>query len=278
MITMPRDLVRTLGTLLLAANALVAFLSLTNLALVAAGAIVVSVPGADDLAYAYDRANATVLVTTAFTVGNRGIYPVRGLDIDSRLASPWGSQMASYMAHGLRVRAGEVRTFPVSVGLPASELLDGNARKLLYENGEFELRVRVRASYTMGLTRFASDDVERYEWRAPFAHMRELLGEHGLLEAAELALGWAAPFVREQLSQAILDSAFSDGEWRELPVDGWANLSYRLWLDQEAGEGAFEAVLGGEAAGHHWSIGAAVPLRIEGGMVMLAREVVPAAG
>ena len=278
MTTMPRDLVRTLGTLLLAANALVAFLSLTNLALVAAGAIVVSVPGADDLAYAYDRANATVLVMTAFTVGNRGIYPVRGLDIDSRLDSPWGSQMASYMAHGLTVRAGEVRTFPVSVGLPASELLDGNARKLLYEDGEFELRVRVRASYTMGLTRFASDEVERYEWRAPLVHMREILAEHGLLEAAERAFGLLAPLVREHLARAVLDGAFSDGEWRELPVGAWANLSYRLWLDQEAGAGAFEAVLHGELAGHPWSIGAAVPLRIEDGMVMLAQEAIPDGG
>ncbi len=272
---MPRDLVRTLGTLLIAANALVAFLSLTNLALVAAGAIVVSVPDADDLAYAYDRANATVLVTTAFTVGNRGIYPVRGLDIDSRLASPWGSQMASYRAHGLKVRAGEVRTFPVAVGLSASELLDGHALGLLFEDGEFELKVRVRASYTMGLTRFASDEVQRFEWHAPLAHMRELLGDDGLLEAAGRALGWVAPFVREQLAQAILDSALSDGEWRELPVSTWATLHYRLWLDPEVGTGAFEAILGGEVSGHPWSLGAAVPLRIEGGMVMLAQEAVP---
>jgi hypothetical protein len=276
--TMPRDLVKTLGTLLLVANALVAFLSLTNLTLVAAGAIVVSVPGADDLAYAYDRANATVLVTTAFTVGNRGIYPVRDLDIDSRLASPWGSQMASYMAHGLKVRAGEVRTFPVTVGLSASELLDGGAIGLLFEDGEFELQVRVRAAYTMGLTRFASDEVERYEWRAPLGHMRELLGEHGLLEAATRALGWAAPLVREQLSRAVLDSVFSDGERRELPVGGWANLSYRLWLDQDAGAGAFEAVLHGEVAGHPWSLGAAVPLRIVDGMVMLGQEAAPDGG
>jgi hypothetical protein len=271
--TISPDPVRTLATVMIVANALIAFLSLTNLTLVAAGAIAVSVPGTDDLVYAYDRTNSTLLVLTQFTVGNRGIYPVKGLDIDTRLASPWGSLLASYSAHGLRVRAGEERTFPVAVGLSASELLNGSWSRLLYEDGRFELHVRVRASYTMGLTRFASDEIETYEWKAPLGHLREVLGEDGLADAVSRALGWAAPFLRDQISAAVLDGALSDGEWHEQPVGSWATLGYRMWLDDGAGQGAFDLALNGTIMGWPWSLKGSVPLVIEDGLVMLAPEV-----
>ncbi len=267
------DPVRTFATVMIVANALVAFLSLTNLTLVAAGAIAVSVPDTDDLVYAYDRTNSTLLVLTQFTVGNKGIYPVKGLDIDTRLASPWGSQLASYSAHGLRVRAGEERTFPVAVGLSASELLNGSWSRLLYEDGQFELRVKVRASYTMGLTRFASDEVQTYTWKAPLGHLREVLGEEGLLDALSRVLSWASPLLKEQLSAAILDGALSDGEWHEQPVGSWATLGYRMWLDDEAGVGAFDVALNGTVMGWPWSLSGSVPLVIEDGLVMLAPEV-----
>ena len=61
---MKRNAIRNYRTILVAANALVAFLSLTNLFFIAAGAIVVDVPDADDLLYEYDPANRTLLVDT----------------------------------------------------------------------------------------------------------------------------------------------------------------------------------------------------------------------
>ncbi|NIP35298.1 MAG: hypothetical protein GWN18_10100, partial [Thermoplasmata archaeon] len=103
---MKRDAIRSYRTVLVAANALVAFLSLTNLFLVAAGAIHVDVPEADDLVYEYDAANRSLLVDTSFTVKNKGIYAVKNLDIESVLVTHTGYTLVEFDQRDLRVSPG----------------------------------------------------------------------------------------------------------------------------------------------------------------------------
>jgi len=273
---MPQDPVRSLGTLLIVANATIAFLSLTNLFLVAAGAIEVALPDGGDLSYAYDAANRTVLVGTSFTVMNRGIYGVRDLEIGSTLVAPWGDILMRYERRGLVIPAGQERTFPVVVGLPLQGIAAGPAARLLVEDGTFELSVRVRALYTMGLTQFRSDDVERYGWRAPLRHLKSLLDGDGLPEAAKAALGWVEPIVRDRLSAALLDSALADGQWREQGIGGLAVLGTRLTLDEGAGNGSFDIVLRDGSPDPGWSFGGSVPLLWVDGSVYVAWAVVMA--
>jgi len=273
---MPQDPVRSLGTLLIVANATIAFLSLTNLFLVAAGAIEVALPDGCDLSYAYDAANRTVLVGTSFTVMNRGIYGVRDLEIGSTLVAPWGDILMRYERRGLVIPAGQERTFPVLVGLPLQGIAAGPAARLLVEDGTFELSVRVRALYTMGLTQFRSDDVERYGWRAPLRHLKSLLDGDGLPEAAKAALGWVEPIVRDRLSAALLDSALADGQWREQGIGGLAVLGTRLTLDEGAGNGSFDIVLRDGSPDPGWSFGGSVPLLWVDGSVYVAWAVVMA--
>jgi hypothetical protein len=267
---MPRDALRSLGTVLIAANASIAFLSLTNLFLVAAGAIEVALPDGGDLSYAYDSANRTVLVGTSFTVMNKGIYSVRDLEVSSTLVAPWGDVLMRYDNRGLVVPAGDERTFPVVVGLPLEGLAAAPAMRLLVEDGTFELSVKVRALYTMGLTQFRSDDVERYEWRAPLGHLRSLLEGDGLPSAVKVVLGWAEPIVRERLSVALLDSALADGQWREQGIGGLAVLGTRLTLDEEAGNGSFDIVLRDGSPEPGWSFGGSVPMLFVDGSVYVA--------
>lgn len=269
---MPNDAVRSLGILLVAANASVAFLSLTNLFLVAAGAIEVSLPDGGDLSYGYDAANRTVLVGTSFRVMNKGIYSVHDLDVNSALVAPWGDALFRYDRRGMVVPAGEERTFPVVVGLPLQGLAAAPAMRLLVEDGTFELSVRVRALYTMGLTQFRSDDVERYGWRAPLGHLRSLLEGGGLPDAAREVLGWVEPIVRERLSAALLDSALAGGQWREQALGGIAVLGTRLTLDEAAGNGSFDIVLRDAAPDPAWSFGGSVPLLFADGSVFVAWE------
>ena len=271
---MPHDAVRSLGTLLIAANASVAFLSLTNLFLVAAGAIEVALPDGGDLSYAYDAANRTVLVGTSFSVTNRGIYSVRDLEVSSTLLAPWGDVLMRYDGRGLRVPAGEERTFPIVVGLPLQGMAAAPAVRLLVEDGTFELSVRVRALYTMGLTQFRSDDVERYGWRAPLGHLRSLLEGDGLPAAAREVLGWVEPIVRERLSAALLDSALAGGQWREQPLGGLAVLGARLTIDGAAGNGSFDIVLRDASPSPGWSFGGSVPLVVVDGSVHVAWEAI----
>lgn len=270
---MKRDAIRTFGTTLVLANALIAFLSLTNLFLVAAGAIAVSVPDADDLEYEYDVANRTLLVDTSFTVRNNGIYSVKHLDITSRLCTEDGYCLMRYDRQDLRVAAGEERTFPIHAVLDLTRLADPDLLRFLVEDGAFELRVKVRADYTMGLTKFRSDEVVRYDWDSPLEELRELLLTGNLSAAAEAVLGWAGPVVRGWLAAALVDAAMAEGQWRHQDLAGWAGLDYRLWLNETAGSGALDLVLTGELAGFEWHLNGTVPLVIVDGQVYLEEEV-----
>jgi hypothetical protein len=271
---MKRDAIKTFGTVLIAANALIAFLSLANLFLVAAGAIQVEVPEAEDLIYEYDSVNRSLDVHTQFTVKNKGIYAVRHLDIESTLTTHTGYTLVEFNRYDLRVEPGEERTFPVQVELDLSTLVDRELLGFLVEDGAFELDVRIRADYTLGLTKFRSDEHIEYPWTSPVNYLRDLLAEGNLSAAVEEALGWAGPVVREWISAAVLDAAMAEGEWRSTDLGGWANMTYRLWVNETSGDGAFDVVLRGDVVGIVWTVSGSVPLVMVDGVVYLEREVV----
>ena len=272
---MKHDHVKTFGTVLLGANALIAVLSLTNLFLVAAGAIQVEVPDADDLIYNYDGVNGTLDVQTSFTVRNEGVYDVSNLDIDSTLTTSSGYQLMDYSNHDLRVRAGDERTFPIEVRMDAGLLASEEMLRFLVEDGSFELYIKVRADYTMGLTKFRSDERIEYPWLSPLTQIHNLLVDGNLSKALEEVLGWAGPVVHEWLTAAIVDAAMAEGEWQQQDLGGWAIMDYRLWLNGTTGLGAFDAILSGDVMGFEWSMNGSVPLRLVDDVVYLEWEVSP---
>jgi hypothetical protein len=257
-----------------AANAIIAFLSLTNLFLVAAGAIHVEVPEADDLLYEYDAVNQSLLVDTSFTVKNKGIYAVNHLNIDSVLVTHTGYTLMEYNEEDLRVRPGEVRTFPIHVNLDLDRLVDPEVLRFLVEDGMFELRVKVRADYTLGLTEFRSDETILYIWESPLKQLRDLLMEGNLSSAVVEALGMAGPALRGWISGIIMDASFTQGEWRNEDLGGWADLSYRMDLNETTGNGTFDVNLTADVGGFLWSLNGTVPLRVIEGQVYLEREVI----
>ncbi len=269
---MKRDAIKTFGIVLIAANALIAFLSLTNLFLIAAGAIEVDVPDSDDLIYEYDASNRSLEVSTQFTVRNDGIYAVRHLDIESRLTTHTGYRLVEFNRYDLEVRPGEERTFPVEVEMDLARVADSELLRFLVEDGAFELDVRVRADYTLGLTKFRSDEHIEYPWTSPLNRLRELLVDGNLSAAAVEALGWAGPVVRQWLSDAVLDAAMAEGEWRSTDLGGWANLTYRLLVNETSGEGSFDMALRGQVAGLEWTVTGTVPLVVVDGVVYLEQE------
>lgn len=268
-----RDAIRSYRTILVIANAVIAFLSLTNLFLVAAGAIHVDVPEADDLVYEYDTANRSLLVDTSFTVQNKGIYAVKHLNIESVLVTHTGYTLIEYTEKDLRVSPGEERTFPVHVDMDIERLVAPEMLRFLVEDGMFELRVKVRADYTMGLTEFRSDETIEYPWESPLSHMRDLLEEGNLTTAIEEALGQAGPALRGVISAVVLDASLAPGEWRHDDLSGWGDLSYRLDLNETTGNGTFDVDLTATIVGFQWYFNGSVPLRIIDGQVYLAEEV-----
>ena len=271
---MKRDTIRNYRTILVVANALVAFLSLTNLVFLAAGAIEVDVPDAEDLLYEYDPVNRTLLVDTSFTVKNAGIYAVKHLDIASTLCTDTGYRLVEYSERDLRVSPGEERVFPVSVVLDLDRLADPEMLRFLVDEGAFELNVKVRAEYTMGLTEFRSDESIWYPWIPPLDQLRDLLINGNLSKAIEEALGWAGPAIRGWLSPVILDAAMSEGEWRQKEMSEWAVMDYRLLLNETTGNGSFDMMLAVDLGGFTWNINGTVPLRVIDGEVYLAKEVI----
>jgi len=268
------DAIRRYRTILVIANAVIAFLSLTNLFLVAAGAIHVDVPDADDLLYEYDTANRSLLVETSFTVMNKGIYAVNHLNIEAVLVTHTGYTLVEYSQQDLRVSPGEERTFPVHVDMDIRRLADPEMLRFLVEDGMFELRVKVRADYTLGLTEFRSDETIQYPWESPLAQMRELLMEGNLSTAIEEALGQAGPALRGLISGVILDASLAPGEWRHDDLNGWADLAYRLDLNETTGNGTFDVDLTTTVMGFQWYFNGSVPLRVIDGQVYLAEEVI----
>ncbi len=271
---MKRDAVRSMRTVLVVANALIVFLSLTNLFLVAAGAINVQVPDADDLSYVYDTTNRTLQVDTSFTVRNGGIYSVKNLDIHAVLVTHTGYTLIEFDRLDLRVDAGEERTFPIHVDMVLDRLLDPRMFGFLVEDGQLELRVNVRADYTMGLTKFRSDERIIYPWESPLGMLRDLLVTGNLTAALEEALGMAGPALRGWISAIVLDASLSQGEWQQESLGGWADVSYRLQLDEGTGNGSFDVNLTAHVGGFEWSLDGAVPLRIIDGVVYLEQEVI----
>jgi hypothetical protein len=257
-----------------AANAIVAFLSLTNLFLVAAGAIHVDVPDADDLVYEYDGSNRSLLVDTSFTVKNKGIYAVDHLNIDSVLVTHTGYTLVEFSQRDLRVRPGEERTFPVHVEMDLERLADPEMLRFLVEDGMFELRVKVRADYTLGLTEFRSDETILYPWESPLDRLDDLLVEGNLSAAIEEALGLAGPALRGWISAIVLDAALAPGEWRHEDINGWADLMYRLDINETSGNGTFDLELTADVGGFVWYLNGTVPLRVIDGQVYLEREVI----
>jgi hypothetical protein len=271
---MKSDAIKRFRTILVMANAIVAFLSLTNLFLVAAGAIHVDVPDADDLVYEYDTVNQSLMVDTSFTVKNMGIYSVKHLNIDSVLVTHTGYTLMEHSQEGLRVRPGEVRTFPVHVDMDLDRLADPQVLRFLVEDGTFELRVKVRADYTLGLTEFRSDETILYLWESPLKQFQDLLLEGNLSAAVEEALGMAGPALRGWISSIVLDASLSEGEWRQEDLGGWADLSYRMDINETTGNGTFDLDLFADVGGFQWSINGSVPLRVIDGQVYLEREVI----
>jgi hypothetical protein len=271
---MKRNAIRNYRTILVAANAIVAFLSLTNLFFIAAGAIVVDVPDAEDLLYEYDPVNQTLLVDTSFTIKNSGIYSVKHLDIASTLSTDTGYRLVEYSENDLRVPPGEERVFPVSVVMDIDRLADPEMLRFLVDEGAFELKVKVKAEYTMGLTEFRSEEIIWYPWIPPLEQLRDLLLEGNLSKAIEEALGWAGPAVRGWLSPVILDAAMSQGEWRHQEMSEWAAMDYRLLLNETTGNGTFEVILAADLGGFIWHVNGTVPLRIIDGDVYLEQEVI----
>jgi hypothetical protein len=256
------------------ANAIVAFLSLTNLFLVAAGAIQVDVPDADDLVYEYDPVNQSLLVDTSFTVQNKGIYSVNHLSIDSVLVTHTGYTLVEYSEEDLRVGPGDVRTFPVHVNLDLERLIDPEILRFLVEDGEFELRVKIRADYTMGLTEFRSDETIIYNWESPLKQLKDLLLEGNLSVAVEEALGMAGSALRGSISAIIIDASMTRGEWRQKDLGGWADLNYRMIVNETTGNGTFDVDLTADVGGFQWGLNGSVPLRLIEGQVYLEREVI----
>ncbi len=256
------------------ANIIVAFLSLTNLFLVAAGAIQVDVPDAEDLVYQYDAGNQSLVVDTSFTVRNKGIYAVNHLDIESVLVTHTGFTLVEYEQRDLRVSPGEERTFPVHVEMDLERLADPGMLRFLVEDGMLELRVKVRADYTLGLTEFRSDQTILYPWISPLKQLANLLVEGNLSAAIEEALGIAGPALRGWISSVVIDAALAEGEWRHEELNGWADLHYRLDLNETTGNGTFDLNLTAHVGDIQWHVDGSVPLRVIDGQVYLEREVI----
>lgn len=168
---------RYAGAFILALNIAVAALSLSDMYLLASGAVRVGLPGPEDFGWRYDAGNASVVFEGNYTVKNNGFYDITDIDIAATVATASGVQMVSYRAAEARIPAFGGGRYPIVARMPAARLLYLDYGDMLFNATHFHLRVRVDAVYEMGLARFHADQALVIKWRPPLdSYARELFG------------------------------------------------------------------------------------------------------
>ncbi|UCG69274.1 MAG: hypothetical protein JSV09_16095 [Thermoplasmata archaeon] len=151
----------------IAANCLLASLSLINLYTIAAGAVDVEIPEEEDFAWSIDTRYDEANFFANFTVTNNGLYDIADLDIHAIVRSEAGTMLIDYSQKDLTIPSGHERKFNIIAVLPFDRIDMDEWRNLMFNDSVFFLDVDITASYLWGLGRFVVDDTLEYPWEAP---------------------------------------------------------------------------------------------------------------
>ncbi len=168
---------RIAGIMVIALNIAVAALSLSDMYLLASGAVRVGLPGPEDFSWRYDAGNASVVFEGNYSVMNNGFYDITDVGIAATVSTASGAVMVSYRADEPRIPAFGGGRYPIVARMPAARLLYLDYGDMLFNATHFNLRVRVDAVYELGLARFHADQALQIKWKPPLdTYARELFG------------------------------------------------------------------------------------------------------
>jgi hypothetical protein len=223
--TVSPSMVKRFGTLMIVVNLTVAFFSLTDMYLLASGAVRVEYPDEGAFETSFDPANMDLVFRSEYKITNNGFYDIDGLSIKADLYSQEGKLLINYRSEGLNVPRFCSRTFPIEARLPVERALAMNLRDLLFEGSTFVLKVRIDADYVMNLVHFHISQVMAYPWEPPTSQFKDLIANGSLVDMVLKLLGGQYGEVGKQVENALVDAFMEPGQEAKVSLNGWADLT-----------------------------------------------------
>jgi hypothetical protein len=175
-----KEAVMKFRMVVIAANCLLASLSLINLYTIAAGAVDVEIPEEEDFAWSIDTKYDEASFFANFTVTNNGLYDIADLNIHAIVRSEKGTMLIDYSQKDLIIPSGHEKKFNIIAVLPFDRIDMDEWRELMFNDSVFFLDVDITASYLWGLGRFVVDDTLEYPWEAPINKIGNKTGDYVL--------------------------------------------------------------------------------------------------
>lgn len=204
-------ILRQFGALVIVLNAVVAAISLSDMCLLASGAVKVEPPTEKDFSWHFDQERNAIVFCGNYTVQNRGFYDITDLDIGASVRSAGGAILVQYARHGLRIPAFGGGRYPIVAEMPLEKLLDLDYGSMLLNGTHFDIHVALGASYILGMARFRSDETIKYPWKPPLEDFAGMFLNGSLGSALKDAL----PFLKDAagyLGSWVAASILAKGE------------------------------------------------------------------
>gem|GEM_PF-5792545 len=217
-------MVKRFGTFMIVMNLTVAFFSLTDMYLLASGAIRVDYPDEGNFATSFDPANMDLVFRSEYKITNNGFYDIRGLTIKADLYSQEGKLLINYKSEDLSVPRFSSRTFPIEARLPVERCLGMNMRDILFKGSTFVLKVSIDARYVMDLVHFHIGQVRSYPWEPPAGQFESLIENGSMVDMVLKLLGGQYGEVGKQVETAIIKAFMVPGQETKVSLNSWADL------------------------------------------------------
>jgi len=198
---------RHLGTLVLAMNIMVAAFSLSDMYLLASGAVQVRLPTEKDFTWRFDTDQNAIIFTGNYTVRNSGFYDISDLNIDASVKDSGGLLLVAYRKGNMNIPAFGGGNYTVVAKLPLERLFQLNFGSMLFQPANFKVHVKISAQYVMGMARFVSEETIGYNWSPPLKDFAKLFLEDNftsVLKSSVPGLADLAGYVESYVASAIM--------------------------------------------------------------------------
>jgi hypothetical protein len=206
-------------------NLTVAFFSLTDMYLLASGAIKVEYPNEGTFSTTFDPVNLELVFRSDFKITNNGFYNLDNIGIVAHLYTQEGKLLIIYRSAGLNVPMFSTKTFNIEARLPLQRAMNLDIKAVLVKGADFVLNVRIDASYVLGLIHFHLDQIRDYPMEAPLPQIEDLLANESLVSKVIEVLKGNFSGIAQLVEGAVFQAFLVQGQEATVSLSSWSELS-----------------------------------------------------
>ena len=226
--TINPSLVKRFGSIMIVVNLAVAFFSLTDMYLLASGAIRVDYPDEGAFDTGFDPANMDLVFKSQYRITNNGFYDLDELCIKANLYTQDGKLLIVYRSLDLRVPKFSTRTFPIEARLPIERAVGLDMKEVLFKGTTFVLKVRIEAAYVMGLVHFHLDQVRDYPWEPPLTEYQDMFDDGSLVKMVLGLLHGNYTSLKSQVEAALVGALLANGQEATVSLNKYSELTVKV--------------------------------------------------